>query len=194
MKQVETMIDIQRNYRNRKTVFWRWILVAPMALFAGTFEQLFHWGWSISGFLVIPVVLALIFRGIYPSYALHLNHALLELNTRIATYIFLLNDDFPSIERNPRVAVVLPDIAGGRALHRALPLVKWILAIPLIIVGIIYSVAAAAVTIVAWVKTFSTGEYPDWAIDVIFGTIAYWNRVFGYALLLVTDEYPSFSL
>ena len=28
----------------------------------------------------------------------------------------------------------------------------------------------------------------------IVGVIAYWNRVTGYALLLVTDEYPTFSL
>jgi len=26
------------------------------------------------------------------------------------------------------------------------------------------------------------------------GTIAYWNRVVGYAFVLVTDEYPTFSL
>jgi hypothetical protein len=26
------------------------------------------------------------------------------------------------------------------------------------------------------------------------GTSAYWNRVAGYALVLVTDEYPTFSL
>ena len=26
------------------------------------------------------------------------------------------------------------------------------------------------------------------------GTIAYWNRIVGYALLMVTDEYPTFSL
>ena len=30
--------------------------------------------------------------------------------------------------------------------------------------------------------------------DTIVRVTQYWNRIYGYAIILVTDEYPSFSL
>ena len=191
--QVETIINVQINDRNRKTVFWRGILVAPVAVFLASFTQFLHWGWT-TGLLVVPVVLAIVVRGIYPSYVLSFNHALFELENRINAYVLLLTDDYPSIERNPNIAILLPDVDGGRKLNRGLPLVKWFLAIPLVVVGLIYALMAVAVTFVAWIATWSSGRYPEWAVPLVLGTVKYWNRVYGYAILLVTDEYPSFSL
>ena len=191
--QVETIISVQLENRDKKTVFWRGILVAPVAVFAASFAQGMNWEWT-TGLLVIPTALALIFRGVYPSYILSFNHSLLELNARIAAYVLLLTDEYPSIERNPNVAVLLPDVDGGRKLNRWLPIVKWFAAIPLILVGLLYSVIALLVTVAAWVVTWSTGTYPKWALDIVLGTIKFWNRIYGYAVILVTDEYPSFAL
>ena len=191
--QVDTVIEYQLEGRDKSTVFWRLILVAPVGVFVASFTQMSHLGWS-TGILVVPVLLSLVFRGIYPSYALNFNHAVMELSTRLIAYVFLLTDDYPSIERNPKVAVLIPDVEGGRKLNRWMPLVKWLLAIPLYIVGAIYSVISILVTSVAWVITWSSGKYPEWALKIVLGTIKFWNRVYGYALLLVTDEYPSFSL
>jgi hypothetical protein len=61
-------------------------------------------------------------------------------------------------------------------------------------VGVVYSLAALAISVVAWFQTFTSGTYPKWAAELVLGTIQYWNRVYGYAVLLVTDEYPSFKL
>lgn len=147
-----------------------------------------------TGFLVLPAFLAILARGIYPSYLLSFNHALVELETRLFAYILLLNDDYPSIEPNPRIAVLFPDVEGGAKLNRGLPLVKWFLAIPLYIVGLFYLVLTIIVGVLAWILTSLTGKYPEWAADIVLGTLSYWNRVQGYAWLLVTDEYPTFSL
>jgi hypothetical protein len=87
-----------------------------------------------------------------------------------------------------------PEIQGGRTLSRALPLVKWFLGIPLYIVGVVYMVYAFILTLLAWFTIIFTGEYPEWCASGVIGTIAYWNRVYGYAFALVTDEYPSFTL
>jgi hypothetical protein len=46
----------------------------------------------------------------------------------------------------------------------------------------------------AWIKVLRTGLYPAGLAQEVVKVIAYWNRVYGYALLLITDEYPSFSL
>jgi hypothetical protein len=191
--QVETHVDVQLTNRNRATVFWRGILAAPVFIFIGSFQSLAHLGWS-SPVLGAPAFLALVFRAVYPSYVLTFNHAVTELSTRGAAYLFLLTDDYPSIERNPNIAVIFPDVEGGKKLNRWLPIVKWILAIPLYIVGIIYIALSLVLSFFAWVLTSITGNYPEWAAKVVLGTIDYWNRVSGYAILLVTDEYPSFSL
>ena len=191
--QIETIIEYQLDNRDKKTVFWRGILVVPVVLFLSAFTEMAHWGWT-SGFLVVPTILALVFRGVYPSYVLDFNHALIELQTRVTAYVLLLTDDYPSIERNPKVAVMLPDVEGGAKLGRILQIFKVIFAIPLIVVGIIYSIAAAFVTVAAWIHTWSTGRYPEWALHLVLGTIQFWNRVAGYALLMVTDEYPPFTL
>ena len=191
--QVETIINVQLENRDKKTVFWRGILAAPVVVFVIAFTPMADEAWA-TGLIILPVVLALVVRGIYPSYVLSFNHGLIELETRLVAYVLLLTDDYPSIERNPNVAVLLPDVDGGKKLNRFMPLVKWILAIPLVIVGLVYALLALIITFVAWIVTWSTGTYPRWALDIVLGTIKFWNRVYGYAILLVTDEYPGFSL
>jgi TRAP-type mannitol/chloroaromatic compound transport system permease small subunit len=191
--QIETIIEYQLENRDKKTVFWRGILAFPVVIFLATFTEMAHWGWT-SGFLVVPTLLALVFTGKYPSYVLSFNHALIELQTRVTAYVFLLTDDYPSIERNPKIAVLLPDVDGGKKLGRGIQILKVLFAIPLVIVGLIYAIGAAFVTFAAWIHTWSTGSYPEWALNYILGTIQFWNRLYGYALLMVTDEYPRFTL
>ncbi|MEN9412250.1 MAG: hypothetical protein RIQ92_687 [Actinomycetota bacterium] len=191
--QIETIIEYQLENRDKKTVFWRGILVVPPVIFISAFTEMTNWGWT-SGFLLLPTLLAIVFTGKYPSYVLNFNHALLELHTRVTAYVLLLTDDYPSIERNPKIAILLPDVDGGKKLGRILQIFKVIFAIPLVIVGLIYAAGAMFVTFIAWINTWSTGTYPRWALDYILGTIAFWNRLYGYAILLVTDEYPRFTL
>ena len=191
--QVETVIQVQLTNRDKKTVFWRGFLAVPVVAFLASFSQGTDASWA-SGLIVLPLVLTLLFRGVYPSYLLSFNHSVLELNARLSSYVLLLTDDYPSIERNPNVAIVLPEIEGGKKLSRGLPLIKWFLAIPLVIVGLIYAAVALVYTFIAWIITWSTGNYPAWALDVVLGTVKFWNRLYGYAVILVTDEYPSFSL
>ena len=197
--QVKTSITIKHKDRNRTTVFWRGILSFPVMIFVATFTQATfnnnsELAFGTAGVVAVPTLLALLFRGKYPSYVLTFNHALVELSTRLAAYVLILNDKYPSIEANSKVAVLFPDVEGGKKLNRWLPLVKWFLAIPHYIVGAVYLVISLVVTVIAWVQTSITGKYPKWAGEIVFGTIAYINRVQGYMLLLVTDKYPTFRL
>jgi hypothetical protein len=197
--QVKTVIKIKHKDRNRTTVFWRGILAFPVVIFVAAFAQSSfseseNWAAGTAGLIVLPTLLALLFRGKYPSYVLTFNHALIELSTRLAAYLLILNDKYPSIESSSKVSVVFPDVDGGKKLNRWLPLVKWILAIPHYIVGIIYIIISLFVTVIAWVQTSITGKYPRWAGEIVFGTVSFWNRVQGYMLLLVTDKYPTFKL
>ncbi len=195
--QIETVITIQLENRDRKSVALRIVLVVPIAIFVSAFTA---WSGSseastfLSGLLFLPIVLALVFRGIYPSYALAFNQALLALSTRVSAYILLLNDNYPSIEESADVKITFPDVDGGAKLNRYLPLVKWFLALPLYLVGLVYVIYGLAVLIFTWFTILFTGKMPAASGEVLLGVTQYWNRVYGYAFLLVTDEYPSFSL
>lgn len=195
--QIETFITVQLENRDRKSVGLRIFLVVPMAIFLSTFTA---WSGSrqtstfLSGLIFIPVLLALVFRGIYPSYALTFNKSLLALSTRVTAYILVLNDNYPSIEESADVKITFPEIDGGAKLNRYLPLVKWLLAVPLYIVGLVYALYGIVVLIFTWITILFTGKMPAFSGEVLLGVTQYWNRVYGYAFLLVTDEYPSFSL
>ncbi len=191
--QVKTIINVKHENRDRVTVLFRGILVFPMFIYLGSLMQAWHWGIS-SVVFTVPVILTLIFRGKYPSYILTFNHAMLELSTRITAYVLFLTDDYPSIERNENVAVLFPDVEGGKKLSRWQPIFKVIFAIPLIILGIIYTVLSIILSFLAWIHILVTGKYPDPVIKWVIGCIKYWNRLIGYAGVLVTDEYPTFKL
>jgi len=192
--QVETSIEIQLTNRDRKTVFFRGILVFPMVIFIASFTLSMEAGAAFGGLLFAPALLALLVRGVYPSYVLSFNKSMLELNARISAYALLLTDEYPSIEANPNIKVELPEIDGGAKLSRVLPLVKWFFAIPLFVLGIIYAVIGLVLTFFAWIVTSATGNYPENVATYILATIEFWNRLYGYAIILVTDDYPSFSL
>jgi TRAP-type mannitol/chloroaromatic compound transport system permease small subunit len=192
-KQIKTDVEVTYKKRNKTTVFWRGILVFPVAVFICSFAVQSNAGFA-AGFIILPALLALVFREVYPSYLLSFNHAFIELQTRVVAYVLLLTDDYPSIERNKNIEVIFPEIKGGKALNRWLPLVKWFLSIPLIIVGLIYSLIALGMTFIAWIMTSATGNYPKWAGKFVLKTVRFWNRVNGYAFLLVTDKYPPFAL
>ena len=195
--QIETVVTVQLENRDRKSVLLRIFLVVPMAIFISAFTA---WSGSteastfLSGLLFLPVLLALVFRGIYPSYVLDFNRSLLALSTRVTAYILLLNDKYPSIEESADVKITFPDVEGGAKLNRYMPLVKWLLAVPLYLVGLVYTIYGIAVLIFTWFTILFTGKMPAFSADVLLGVTKYWNRVYGYAFLLVTDEYPSFSL
>ena len=196
--QIQTIIQVELEDRNRLTAFFRLIIVLPVAIYFSAFaiESIAsdNWSYSLGGLIIVPTLLALVFRGIYPSYALPFNHALISLGTRINAFVLLLTDDYPSIEENDIVKITFPEVGNGAQLSRVKPLFKWFLAIPLYLMGIIYLIYGFFLTAFAWFSILFSGKYPVWCADAMVGILAFGNRVYGYAFILVTDEYPSFSL
>ena len=193
--QILTEIHVDLDNRDKNTALFRVFLAFPVLFFLSSFSEFAdNLPGVIGGFFVLPVVLSLLFRNVYPSYVLAFNKALLELSNRINAYLLLLTDEYPSIEANQKVRLIYPEIEGGKKLSPWMPLVKWFLAIPLFLLGVIYAIYALALTLVAWITVIRKGYYPEEKAEEVIKVIAYWNRLYGYALLLVTDEYPSFSL
>ena len=193
--QIRTEIHVDLDHRDKNTSLFRIFIAFPALIFLSSFSEFSgDMMGVIGGVLVIPVVLSLLFRNVYPSYVLAFNKALLELSNRVVAYLLVLTDEYPSIEANQKIRLLYPEIEGGKKLSPWKPLVKWFLAIPLFVLGLIYAIYGLALTFVAWISVVRNGTYPEDKAEEVIKVIAYWNRLYGYALLLVTDEYPSFSL
>ena len=106
----------------------------------------------------------------------------------------LLTDQYPSTveEQSVHLQIDYPDVE--RDLNQWLPLVKWLFAIPHFLVLAVLSVAAFFAVVIAWFAILFTGRYPRGLFDFVVGVGRWGLRVQAYAILLVTDRYPPFSL
>jgi len=145
------------------------------------------------GLLFLPLVLMILFRQKYPRWWFDWNLQLLRFSNRVTAYLGLLDDRYPSTDEEQSVHLDFP-YPDARQLNRWLPLVKWLLAIPHYIVLFFLAIGAVVAVIVAWFAILFTGRYPRGLFDFVVGVIRWSNRVTGYAVVLVTDEYPPFSL
>lgn len=184
---VRLAIDYQELH-DRVTTAFRIILAIPILVVSGALTS------SATGILFVPVLLMLLFRRKYPRWWFDWNLMVSRFSTRIGAYALLLSDQYPSTDEEQSVHLDIDYPDAGRDLNRWLPLVKWLLAIPHFVVLIFLWIAAIVVVIVAWFAILFTGRYPPGMFNFVVGVTRWTLRVEGYALLLVTDRYPPFSL
>ncbi|HEY7134028.1 MAG TPA: DUF4389 domain-containing protein [Acidimicrobiia bacterium] len=196
-------VDVPPAPLNRLTTAFRVFVAIPilivLTLVSGTRITTGNGGTSegfatAGGFLFLATVVMILFRQKYPRWWFDWNLALLRFSNRVFAYLLLLRDEYPSTDEEQAVHldVDYPDVQ--RDLNRWLPLVKWLLVIPHAIVLFFLSIAVFVVAIIAWFAILFTGQYPPGLFDFVVGVMRWHNRVAGYALVLVTDRYPPFSL
>lgn len=80
-------------------------------------------------------------------------------------------------------------------LSRGLWLIKWILALPHILVLIVLWAGYLVASLIAWLSILIVGSYPRWAFTYTTGVLRWGWRVQYYACnVLGTDRYPPFTL
>src|SRR5205823_10410255 len=136
----------------------------------------------------------ILFRRKYPRWWFDWNLELQRFINRVIVYILLMDDRYPATDQQQAVHLEYPLPATNGGLNRFLPLVKWLLVIPHLIVLLFLWIAAVVVSIVAWFAILFTGRYPRGLFDFVLGVLRWGQRVIAYAFLLVTDRYPPFSL
>ncbi|MGN6870210.1 MAG: DUF4389 domain-containing protein [Solirubrobacteraceae bacterium] len=181
-------------------VFW----VIPIAILAASIEggsfaaraggQGVRYAGGGVGVLVVPVVLMLLFRKKYPRWWYDWNLQLARFSNRIVVYLALVDDRYPSTDEQQAVHLDFPYPDAEHDLERGLPLIKWLMAIPHYVALFFLDIAAVIAAIIAWFAILFTGHYPRSLFDFLEGVIRWHNRVGAYAFLLITDEYPPFSL
>jgi hypothetical protein len=145
------------------------------------------------GLLFLGPLLMILFRQKYPRWWYDWNLQLQRFTNRVGIYLALMDDRYPSTDEEQSVHLDYP-YPDAQQLNRWLPLVKWFLAIPHYIVLAFLYLAVLVVVIIAWFAILFTGTYPRGMFNFVEGVIRWNNRVIGYALVLVTDQYPPFRL
>ena len=141
----------------------------------------------------LPLVLMLVFRQKYPRWWFDWNLNLLRFSNRVAAYLALLDDRYPSTDDEQAVHLDFP-YPDTHQMNRWLPLVKWLLAIPHYVVLFFLWIGALVSIVIAWFAILFTGTYPRSLFNYVVGVLRWNNRVMAYAFTLVTDQYPPFSL
>ncbi len=93
---------------------------------------------------------------------------------------------------SPRPHPVAFDVAYPERLSRWLIFVKWLLAIPQLIVIYLLRIVATILTFLSWFAILFTGRYPKAFFEFSSGVLRWEANVFAYVGLL-RDEYPPFS-
>jgi hypothetical protein len=199
---VEFSVDYPERPLDRLTTAFRIFVAIPILIVlglvsGGTWEYSSHNGGTgaaaAGGLLFAAPLLLILFRQKYPRWWFDWNLELLRFTNRVTVYLALMNDRYPSTDEHQSVHLEIqyPD---ATQLNRFLPIVKWLLAIPHYIVLFFLDIAVVVVVIITWFAILFTGRYPRGMFDFVEGVYRWHNRVLAYALILVTDRYPPFSL
>jgi hypothetical protein len=179
-------VDFPDRDLDRVSSAFRIITVIPIAIVLSAIAHV--------GILFLPVLLMLVFRRKYPRWWYDWNLELTRFATRVVAYLFLMDDRYPATDAEQAVHVEFPYPDAERDVSQFMPLVKWLLVIPhLVVLAFLYLGVLFAV-IFAWFAILFTGRYPRGVFDYVEGVLRWHLRVAAYALILVTDEYPPFRL
>lgn len=190
----------------------KWLLAIPHYILLGFL-------WAAFGVVTFIAWFAILFTGSYPRPLFDFNVGVLRWTWRVSYYSGpggLGTDRYPafSLDAQPDDATTF-DVVYPERLSRGLIFVKWLLAIPhLIITALLvgngwrwstdsmergwdtewggFGVLGLLVVIAGVILLFS-GEYPKGLFDLIIGLNRWVYRVGAYVALM-TDEYPPFRL
>jgi len=187
----------------RVTVLFRLFLAVPIIILLAlltssgdsdpdTANRIYYF--STGGIVVIPTILMILFRQKYPRWWFDWNLELTRFITRVLAYLLLLRDEYPSTDEEQAVHIEIPYPDVQKNLNRWLPLVKWLLALPHIVILAVLWVAVVLNTLLTWFIILITGNYPEGLFDFVVGVLRWTIRVSAYSVLLTTDIYPPFSL
>jgi hypothetical protein len=173
-------------------------------------RPLVHWLLSIPHFVVLYVLalvqrvifivsfFAILFTGKMPEGLFGFNAMVLRYQWRVTSYAMFMREDYPEFafpmeSEDPGTEPARMSLEPSPTLSRGLIFIKWLLAIPHFIVLVFLYIAVYIVTIIAFFAVIITGAWPEGMRTFVVGVMRWSARVNMY-ILLMTDQYPPFSL
>jgi hypothetical protein len=172
--------------RSRVTSFFRLLLAIPLVVWA------YFYGIVVSIAIVIAW-LAIVITGRFPKGLYDLIAGWTRFITRVAGYVTLLTDAYPSFggSDDPAYAVRMQFVPLERY-SRLKTLFRIILAIPIVILRYVMTLLLEIGSFAAWVVIVITGKLPRGLFDLMVLANSYTARSDAYIYLL-TESYPPFQ-
>jgi hypothetical protein len=172
---------------SRWLIFIKWLLAFPhfLILYALT---------AVADVITFIAFFAILFTGRYPRGLFDFVVNIYRWQENVFAYYALFRDEYPPFSWEAGKYPVTFEVDYPENLSRWMIFVKWLLAIPHIIVLAFVYVAALVVWVIAWFAILFTGRFPRGLFDFLVGVNRWSLRVNAYALLLLRDDYPPFSL
>jgi hypothetical protein len=141
---------------------------------------------------------AILFTGKMPEGLFGFNAMVLRYQWRVSSYAMFMREDYPEFAfptegPDPATEPARLSVEPAAKLSRGLIFVKWLLAIPHYIALFVLYIAVYVVVIIAFFAVIFTGSWPAGMRNFVIGVMRWSSRVSAY-ILLMTDQYPPFSL
>lgn len=151
---------------------------------------------TVASTLTLSTILMIVFQQKYPKWWFRFKYHQKEYSMRVYAYCTYLVDQCPSTtdKQNVHVEIDFPGQDVSEKLSRWAPLYKIILGIPHMLCLFALFVAALVSVVFAWFAILFTKRYPKCLSNFVIGFLRWELRFEAYAILMVTDEYPPFSM
>jgi hypothetical protein len=174
--------------QGRLGVFFRLILAIPQCI-------VFYVVAIVAAIITLIAWFVILITGKYPAGMMGFVEGTLRWGVRVGGYVLLLTDKYPPFSLNEAAAYPVRATVHGQVdgRNRLTVFFRIIMIIPHAIIVQVLGYAAEVVAFIAWFAALFTGSVPAGLHSFMAGYLRWYTRYAAYALLL-TDEYPPFSL
>ena len=172
---------------SRWLIFVKWLLPIPHFLILYALS-------AVANVITFIAFFAILFTGRYPRGLFDFVVNIYRWQENVFAYYALFRDEYPPFSWEAGKYPVTFEVDYPESLSRWMIFVKWLLAIPHIIVLLFLYIVALVVWVIVWFAILFTGRFPRGLFDFLVGVSRWRLRVNPYALLLLRDDYPPFSL
>ena len=171
---------------SRWKIFVKWLLVIPHLVI------LYGLGIATSAITFIAFF-TILFTKRYPKELFEFVVNVNRWTENVYAYVFLMRDEYPPFSWERGRYPVTYEVEHPAELSRWLIFVKWLLAIPHIIILLFLFIGQGLALLAAWFAILFTKRFPESLFRFVVGADRWRVRVNAY-LNLMRDEYPPFSM
>jgi hypothetical protein len=173
---------------SRWKIFVKWLLAIPHLIIVYLLQ-------GVASILVLIAFFAILFTKKWPRGLFDFTVQIQRWTANTFAYAFLLfRDEYPPFGGEAGAYPLTLEIDYDDNLSRGMIFVKWLLAIPHFIALFVLEAVGFVVVVIAFFAILFTGRYPRGLFDLVVGIVRWYWRVYAYAVFLMTDRYPPFSL
>jgi hypothetical protein len=171
---------------SRLLIFVKWLLAIPHLVIV-------YFLAVAVAFTTFIAFFAILFTKKYPDGLFNFAVGVQRWSQNVTAYVWLLRDEYPPFSMDAGAYPVTFEADYPADLNRWLPLIKWLLVIPVALVGAVVFTVAYFLAIISWFAILFTGRHPRGLFNFHVGALRWVARVNAYANLW-TDRYPPFSM